>query len=164
MKRPLLIFFLLLIQLITFAQNTKLDSLQAQLITAKDTVKVNLLLDISKAYLGKDQGKVIYYARKAEKLAQTHRFARGEAYALKNIGLAYFVEGKYKEALTYWQSSLQIFSAIHDKTGMCNMLGNIGTVYFNQGADAKAIAYYLPIYFLWTIIVTFLFPVLFGFK
>lgn len=28
----------------------------------------------------------------------------------------------------------------------------------------KTIAYYLPIYFLWTIIVTFLFPFLFGFK
>jgi hypothetical protein len=28
----------------------------------------------------------------------------------------------------------------------------------------KAIAYYLPIYFLWTIIVTFLFPFIFGFK
>jgi len=28
----------------------------------------------------------------------------------------------------------------------------------------KAIAFYLPIYFLWTIIVTFIFPLLFGFK
>jgi hypothetical protein len=28
----------------------------------------------------------------------------------------------------------------------------------------KVIAFYLPVYFLWTIIVTFLFPVLFGFK
>jgi hypothetical protein len=28
----------------------------------------------------------------------------------------------------------------------------------------KAIAYYLPVYFVWTIIVTFLFPLLFGFK
>ena len=28
----------------------------------------------------------------------------------------------------------------------------------------KAIAFYLPIYFLWTIIVTFIFPLIFGFK
>jgi hypothetical protein len=28
----------------------------------------------------------------------------------------------------------------------------------------KAIAFYLPVYFLWTIIVTFLFPVIFGYK
>jgi len=143
MKKLLLLLFLLLIQLITFAQNTKLDSMQAQLATAKDTVKVNLLLDISKAYVGKDREKVISYARQAEKLAQTHHFARGEAYALKNIGLAYFVEGKYNEALTYWQSSLQIFTSIQDKTGMCNMLGNIGAIYFNQGFDAKAIAFHL---------------------
>ncbi|AKQ45777.1 membrane protein [Rufibacter radiotolerans] len=32
------------------------------------------------------------------------------------------------------------------------------------GEVGKAIAIYLPIYFLWTLIVTFLFPVLFGFK
>jgi hypothetical protein len=34
----------------------------------------------------------------------------------------------------------------------------------NINAVGKAIAFYLPIYFVWTIIVTFLFPFLFGFK
>ncbi|MEJ7913406.1 MAG: hypothetical protein WKF70_09650 [Chitinophagaceae bacterium] len=34
----------------------------------------------------------------------------------------------------------------------------------NLGKVENAIAFYLPIYFLWTIIVTFLFPFLFGFK
>jgi len=32
------------------------------------------------------------------------------------------------------------------------------------GAVGKAIAFYLPIYFVWTIIVTFIFPLIFGFK
>lgn len=34
----------------------------------------------------------------------------------------------------------------------------------NLSGVGKAIAYYLPVYFIWTIIVTFLFPLLFGFK
>jgi len=143
MKRRLLLLFLLLVQVITFAQQTKPDSMQAKLATVQDTIKVNLLLDISKAYIGKDRAKVIHYARQAEKLAQTLGFARGKGYALKNIGLAYFVEGKYNEALTFWQPSLQVFTSINDKTGMCNLLGNIGAVYFNQGFDAKAVAFHL---------------------
>jgi len=34
----------------------------------------------------------------------------------------------------------------------------------NRGGVGKAISSYLPIYFIWTVIVTFLFPLLFGFK
>jgi hypothetical protein len=34
----------------------------------------------------------------------------------------------------------------------------------NIAGVGKAIALYLPVYFLWTIIVTFLFPFIFGFK
>lgn len=143
MKRLLLLIIFMWFKLSLYAQITKLDSVQAQLATVKDTVKVNLLLDLSKAYLGKDREKVIYFSRQAQKLAQKHRFARGEAYALKNMGLVYFVEGNYAEVLKYWQSSLQIFSSIHDKTGMGNMLGNIGAVYANQGFEAKAIEYHL---------------------
>jgi hypothetical protein len=45
--------------------------------------------------------------------------------------------------------------------------GQLFKVLFHKGNIAgvgKAIAYYLPIYFIWTIIVTFVFPFLFGFK
>jgi hypothetical protein len=34
----------------------------------------------------------------------------------------------------------------------------------NLNGVGKTIAYYLPVYFVWTVIVTFLFPLLFGFK
>jgi hypothetical protein len=34
----------------------------------------------------------------------------------------------------------------------------------NITSVGKAISYYLPIYFLWTVIVTFIFPLIFGFK
>ena len=143
MKRLILLLVLFPIQLISIAQKTKLDSMEAQLATVKDTVKVNLLLDISKAYQGKDKTKAISYARQAKKIADAHGFPKGAAYALKNIGMAYYPEGNYKEVLKYWQQSLAIFTAIQDKVGMGNLEGNIGGIYFNQGADIKAIEHYL---------------------
>jgi hypothetical protein len=45
--------------------------------------------------------------------------------------------------------------------------GQLFKVIYQQGNIAgvgKVIAYYLPVYFAWAIIVTFIFPFLFGFK
>ena len=143
MKKLLLLLFLFFFGINAFAQQSKLDSLKAALATVKDTTKVNLLLDISKAYVGADRQQAIGYAKQAQKLAQQHHFPKGEAYALKNIGLAYYMESKYPEVLKYWQLSLQTFRAIDDKVGEGNLLSNIGAVYYNQGYDAKALEYYL---------------------
>lgn len=143
MKKLILLFFLVPFGITAFAQQSKLDSLKAALSTVQDTTKVNLLLDISKAYVGTDQQQAIEYANQARNLARQHHFPKGEAYALKNIGLAYFMEGNYAEVLKYWQMSLRTFRSIQDKVGEGNLLSNIGAVYFNQGYDAKALEYYL---------------------
>jgi tetratricopeptide (TPR) repeat protein len=70
-------------------------------------------------------------------------FKKGVAYALKNIGLAYYTKGKYSETLGYWQQSLKLFEVIGDQTGVSNLLNNIGAIYFNLGNDDQAIEYYL---------------------
>src|SRR6185369_12055536 len=67
----------------------------------------------------------------------------GVAYALKNIGLAYYTKGKYSETLGYWQQSLKLFEVIGDPMGVSNLLNNIGAIYFNLGNDDQAIEYYL---------------------
>ncbi|AHM60536.1 family 3 adenylate cyclase [Flammeovirgaceae bacterium 311] len=143
MKKILLFFFLVLYLTAASAQISRLDSLEQAQMVAKDTTKANLLLEISKAYIGTDQKRAIQYAEQAMLIAQAYDFQKGTAYALKNIGLAYYVAGSYPEALEYWQKSLQAFVEINDKTGEANLLSNIGAVYFNQGWDAKAVEYYL---------------------
>ena len=76
-------------------------------------------------------------------MAQDLEYPRGEAYALKNMGLVYYTRAQYKEALEFWINSLQIFESIQDDLGTSNLLSNIGAIYIDQGADTKALEYML---------------------
>ena len=76
-------------------------------------------------------------------MAADLEYPKGEAYALKNMGLVYYTRAQYKETLDYWIQSLQIFENTKDDIGISNLLSNIGAIYINQGADAKALEYML---------------------
>ncbi len=109
----------------------------------KDTATVNALIKESKNLIGSDSTKAINLAIQAKQIAGEIKFPSGEAYALKNIGMVYYMQGKYVETLDFWNQSLQIFENLKDDIGISNMLNNIGAIYFNQGADAKALEYSL---------------------
>jgi signal transduction histidine kinase/CheY-like chemotaxis protein len=144
LKVILSIFALLFLSTYTLAQDVKIDSLRALLeIANDDTIKVNILLDLGKRQYALDPDESIRLANQANDLAEKSGFKKGVAYALKNIGLAYYTKGKYSETLGYWQQSLKLFEAIGDPTGVSNLLNNIGAIYFNLGNDDQAIEYYL---------------------
>ncbi|MBC7885248.1 MAG: tetratricopeptide repeat protein, partial [Saprospiraceae bacterium] len=109
----------------------------------KDTATVNALLRESKSLIGSDSAKAVNLALQAKKMANELEYPNGEANALKNIGMVYYMKGKYAETLDFWDQSLQIFEKMKDDVGISNMLNNIGAIYFNQGADAKALEYSL---------------------
>ncbi|MEJ7673941.1 MAG: tetratricopeptide repeat protein [Chitinophagaceae bacterium] len=104
---------------------------------------MNTLLEQSKSLIGSDSAKAHNLAIEAKKIASKIHYRKGEAYALKNIGMLYYLKGKYVETLDYWNQSLKIFEDSKDDIGISNMLNNIGAIYFNQGADAKALEYIL---------------------
>jgi signal transduction histidine kinase len=126
------------------AQNRQADSLSEVLKTSvDDTVKVSNLLALSGSLLNSNIDKALSYATEAKSLADHLNFKRGQAYALKSIGMSYYFQGNYIETLLYWQQSLSTFQSIGDKLGIANMLNNLGAVHFNQGDDEKAVNYYL---------------------
>ncbi|MEJ7766874.1 MAG: adenylate/guanylate cyclase domain-containing protein [Chitinophagaceae bacterium] len=108
-----------------------------------DTATVNALIEQSKGLIGNDSAKAHNLAIEAQKMASKIRYHKGEAYALKNIGMLYYLKGTYVETLDYWNQSLEIFQNSKDDIGISNMLNNIGAIYFNQGADANALDYIL---------------------
>ena len=108
-----------------------------------DSVTVNNLLQQSKDHFNDDPVKAIDLAKQAKELAATINFDKGEAYALKNIGIVYFYQGKYVETLDFWNQSIAIFERINDDVGVANLLNNLGALYFNQGDNVKALDYYL---------------------
>ncbi|MGB3005870.1 MAG: tetratricopeptide repeat protein [Chitinophagaceae bacterium] len=108
-----------------------------------DNTMVNSLLQQSKEQLNVDPTNAISLAIKAKELSVKTGFIKGEAYALKNIGLGYYYQGKYVEALEYWNESLKLFEQLKDDTGIANLLNNIAAVYVDQGNVAKGLEYSL---------------------
>lgn len=108
-----------------------------------DTSTVNALIEESKSLVDSDSAKAIGLAVQAKEMAIELRYPRGEANALKYIGMVYYMRGKYTETLDFWIQSLQVFESAGDDVGISNMLNNIGAIYLNQGADEKALEYML---------------------
>ncbi|MGN6291678.1 MAG: adenylate/guanylate cyclase domain-containing protein [Chitinophagaceae bacterium] len=111
--------------------------------TLKDSVRVNVLLDSSKHYINTEPDKAISIATEARNLSQEIGFKKGEALALKNIGLVYYYQGKFVQTLEYWNQSLQILQSINDELGQANLQGNIGAVFFRQGDEVSALKHHL---------------------
>ncbi|WP_168797627.1 tetratricopeptide repeat protein [Neolewinella litorea] len=104
---------------------------------------MRILLELSTQTFRSDPSAAISYAERARLLAREIDDETSLAYALKNIGLAYYITGDYFQVLENWQRSLEIFESINDRLGISNLTSNIGAVYFNQGDDPKALEYYL---------------------
>lgn len=109
----------------------------------QDTALVNSLLKQSKGYFTDSPARAIALSTEAKVLAEKINFRQGVAYALKHIGITYYFQGKYVEALDHYSQSLNIFKEIGDNVGMANMYSNIGVIYYDQGDDAKALENYL---------------------
>ena len=126
------------------SQNSKADSLKVIVANMQeDTNKVNLLLDLCRTVFRSEPDTAIFYAEQAIDLAESLGYQQGLGYALKNVGLAYFIKSNYVEVLNYWYQSLEIFQSIDDKLGISNLNNNIGAVHFNKGDDPKALEFYL---------------------
>jgi class 3 adenylate cyclase len=118
-------------------------SLYGQTKLKEDTATVNGLIAESRSLAASDSAKAIRLAREALKMSKELMYPKGEANALKFIGMPYYMKGMYAETLGFWDQSLEVFEKIGDEVGISNMLNNIGAIYLNQGADDKALEYML---------------------
>jgi len=140
----LLLPAMLLSTLTAVGQPETIDSLKRALSGSRnDTVRVLLLLELSKANFNDAPDEAIRYAEEGRNLSGNLLYGKGLAQSLKNIGIAYYNKGEYVTTLEYWNKSLQVFDSIGEKPGVANILSNLGAVYFNQGDDASALDYYL---------------------
>lgn len=109
----------------------------------KDTTTVDALIAESKSLVASDSARAIGLALQAKEMANELHYLKGEANALKYLGMVYYRKGMYAETLGFWVQSLEVFEKVGDDAGISNMLNNIGAIYLNQGADDKALEYIL---------------------
>ena len=78
--------------------NNQVDSIHQVLSVYKeDTVKVKAILDLSKSFLSTDPSQGILVAKQAIDLSKKLNYKKGIALAYKNIGIAFYNQGKFIE-------------------------------------------------------------------
>jgi serine phosphatase RsbU (regulator of sigma subunit) len=142
--KPLLLLPLILNALSAFAQDPDPDSLGAVLErTPEDTSRVNVLNVLAYSLHRTNPEEAIKYGLDAIVLADEIGFQKGLAEAYKIVGLGYYMQGNYTEALRNWESSLKLFELLGDEPGIANVIGNRGSIYYTTGNNPKALEDYL---------------------
>ncbi|MEP7228850.1 MAG: tetratricopeptide repeat protein [Ginsengibacter sp.] len=135
--------FIFLVENAAIAQYGSVDSLNSllQQHQQQDTARVRLLNKLSGELRGSDIVKSRQIAEDAYSLAKTINDTRGQAYALRNIGISYLVKGDFANANDYLQKGLPIAKQSGDPSIIILTLTNLGLVQNNLSQYPKAINY-----------------------
>ncbi len=143
-SRSTLFIAILFLLNISIGFSSETDSLKLLLKTnLADTTRVKFLNALSKNYVNDNPDTAVTVAASAKVLADKIGFKSGLALSLKNMGIGYYLQGKYVEAVNSWNEAIVVYESIGDKVGVANMLSNEGAVFFNQGDDAKSLELHL---------------------
>ncbi|MDA3868055.1 MAG: tetratricopeptide repeat protein [Salinivirgaceae bacterium] len=104
--------------------------------------KVDSLLRSAAQHIDSNPQKARQYINEALTFAEGADLQRSVANALNYLGITYYNEQQYEEAIQQFQKSLKVFFRLGDKDKIANMMKKIGLSYLNQKKYSKAIEYY----------------------
>lgn len=138
-KLYILLFLLLIISCDVFAN---IDSIKKQLRTkVNDTVKVNILNDLSKYYKDINAEEGLQYGHSALELSTKLDYKIGVAEAYKNIGLNYWRMSIYEMSLENYFKAYDLFDQLKDTAGVAITNNYIGLIYLARSQYYKAIEF-----------------------
>lgn len=127
-----------------YSESTETDSLKKIVDNAaNDSSRVEAMIVLGRSYFNINPDSGIKICNHAKQLAETSRYTKGIANALKASGIGYYRQGKYVDALQDWENSKKIYESIGDKKGVANMLSNLGVIYRDQADNEKALDLYI---------------------
>jgi|GEM_PF-1484744 Signal transduction histidine kinase len=124
-KLYLLLFFLILSNSLWAIS---IDSLKVQLNKSNTPEKIDILIQLSKAYWTISPSKGIVYANEAVMLAEKYHEQHKKAIALLYGGVNAYFMGVYDNAIQYYQKSLTIARKLQDQRICAYNLNNLGMV------------------------------------
>ena len=134
-------FILLLIPLISSSQ-TNIDSLKNLLKKSSDIDRINILIDLSKAYKRISPEKTIEYALEAYRLAKIQDNELLIASSLGNAGDGEILLGHLDTAKSYYIKSYNLYNKLNNLEGLSEAYLDLGNIYFfNSQYDSAAIYY-----------------------
>jgi len=138
MKKAILFFLFIGMWLQSSAQKNKADSLANLLAKSKDTARVNLLNELTKAYWYYQLDKATEYNTKALHLADSLSFQKGLAEANRCRGVILSFRGD-STSMIYLTKALTLFTQLDNKRGIAATLNNQNTFYLRQKQYSKAL-------------------------
>ncbi|HET9746026.1 MAG TPA: tetratricopeptide repeat protein [Chitinophagaceae bacterium] len=138
MKKGILFFLFGSLCLQVVCQKNKADSLAVLLPLAKDTVKVNLLNELTRSLWYYELDKAAAYNAMALKLADSISYQRGIAEANRCKGVILEFKGDSTRHI-YLSKALSIFRRLNDKKGIAATLNNLVSFYSQQDGYAQAL-------------------------
>jgi signal transduction histidine kinase len=121
----------------------KIDGLIKELKGSQEGPKrVDILLELCKAYINSAPGKALDYAKQGLTLSKKINYHEGISDSFHQLGVYYFYQGNYSNALEYYSKSLNIREELGDRKGAAKSYNNIGIVYAEKGNYPKALEFY----------------------
>lgn len=140
MKKISLIFLLIVLSIgLNASNNYQIDSLYKRLISVDDTLKSEVLAELSWELRNSEPEKSIDYGLEAIKYAEKYSNFEDLVKAYSFIGVAYRILGNYSEAIDYYYNGLQLAKKykVEDQEGYAYI--NIGNLNIYQGYYYNAI-------------------------
>ena len=129
MKKSKIALLLLLIPVVVFAVNSKIDSLNNKLISAESIEKIELLIELSLEYVEVDTAKSLEFGNRAVELSD--QLNKHKAQAIGNLGNIYYLIGQHETSLTLLLKAIDQSGLENDPKVRADILKNIGLVYSN---------------------------------
>jgi signal transduction histidine kinase len=141
----LVLLFFLAGNLISKAQNDKLDSLIAaeKAYLNEDSKHLAMLSEISQQLLRNDPQRCITYCYETIHLASKLNNSKVMADTYNTLGKSFFSLGMSDSSIAAFNKSLASYEVIHDSAGMGNIYNNLGNVYLMNLSDFSNAASYL---------------------
>lgn len=128
-----------------FAQNRSVvDSLEKQLTkyATKDSVKIGILVALSKEYRTSNPDKALALAKKGLEIADKSGFTWSQALCNNHLGSTEILRGDYVQASFHLQKGLILCEKVKDRNLLAEILNNLGTVYQHESNYQAALTAY----------------------
>ena len=140
MKKMKLIMLILLIPVMIFSANSKIDSLNNRLKTAESIEKIGLLIELSLEYVEIDTAKSFEFSNRALELSD--HIGKHKAQAIGNSGYIYYLIGQHETSLKLLIKALTQLDIEDDLKVRADILKNIGFVYTELEKYNRSLEYF----------------------
>lgn len=123
-------------------QKTRIDSLLSLLSKAKDTVRINVLNQLSDELEHINPEQALEYAKDAINSSEKLSFKKGAANGYINTGKAHRKLGNFNKAIESYQKSLQLNKEINYRKGIANSFNGLGITSAMFGNYDNALEYF----------------------